>query len=343
MERRQSVHQIMITAIQQLTEQDTESRTAAARQTETDGAAFSGTMRQAVQKTAADTVQPRVITSTETTQPSDGGTVSTAVYQTILGSMRTRQISSPGDGENTQTPLETASLTERTDALADGAGSVKDTRAESTDRVSCGTGGAQPSAAELDRIFEEAGSTYHVSPTLLKAVARQESGLTNGLVSSAGAQGIMQLMPGTAQSLGVTDPMDAYQNIMGGARLIRSHLDAYGGNLDLALAAYNAGSGNVEKYGGVPPFAETQNYIASIRESLGLSENSSDSGPETETAEMRAQSGNIADAVRDSRTESAEADSAAQTFQPSELAALLQMQMMLAAAGQQNTDGNISF
>ncbi len=302
MERRQSVHQIMITAIQQLTEQGTENRTAAARQTETDGAAFSGAMRQAAQKTASDTVQPRVITSTETTQPSDGGTVSTAVYQTILGSMRTRQISSPEDGEKTQTPLETASLSERADALQGGAGT--DTREGSADSVSGGTGGAQPSTAELDRIFEEAGSIYHVSPALLKAVARQESGLTNGLVSSAGAQGIMQLMPGTAKSLGVTDPMDAYQNIMGGARLLRSHLDAYGGNLDLALAAYNAGSGNVEKYGGVPPFAETQNYVASIRGSLGLSENDTESGQETETALL---------------------------------------QMMLASAGQQNTDGDISF
>lgn len=339
MERRQSVHQIMTTAIQQLTEQGTENRTAAARQTETDGAAFSGAMRQAAQKTAADTVQPRVITSTETTQPSDGDAASTAVYQTILGSMRTRRISSPEDGEKKQIPVETASLSERTDALQDGAVSGADAGAGSAASASGGTGGAQPSTAELDRIFEEAGSTYHVSPTLLKAVARQESGLTNGLVSSAGAQGIMQLMPGTAQSLGVTDPMDAYQNIMGGARLIRSHLDAYGGNLDLALAAYNAGSGNVEKYGGVPPFAETQNYIASIRESLGLSDNSTDSGQGTETAGVQTQM----EAVRDNRTESTENDSAAYAFQPSDLAVLLQMQMMLAAAGQQNTDGNISF
>ena len=87
--------------------------------------------------------------------------------------------------------------------------------------------------------------------------------------SGAGAQGVMQLMPATAQSLGVTDPFDARSNIMGGAKYLSDLLARYDGNVDLALAAYNAGSGNVEKYGGVPPFQETQNYISRVKEYMG--------------------------------------------------------------------------
>jgi len=116
----------------------------------------------------------------------------------------------------------------------------------------------------LDQIFESASNKYGVPVNLLKSVAKAESNFNTNAQSSAGAQGIMQLMPSTAKSLGVTDSFDAKQNIMGGAKLLGQLLDKYDGNTELALAAYNAGSGNVAKYGGIPPFKETQNYVKKV-------------------------------------------------------------------------------
>lgn len=117
----------------------------------------------------------------------------------------------------------------------------------------------------MDAIFAEAARQYGVPLNLLKAMGKAESGFNANAVSPAGAQGVMQLMPATAKSLGVEDPFDARSNIMGGAKYIAQKLQQYNGDVDLALAAYNAGSGNVAKYGGVPPFAETRNYIARIK------------------------------------------------------------------------------
>lgn len=116
----------------------------------------------------------------------------------------------------------------------------------------------------LDAIFSKATKTYGVSEKLLRAIAQAESGLNPSAVSNSGAQGIMQLMPKTAKALGVTNPLNPEQSIMGGAKYISQMLKRYDGNETLALAAYNAGPGNVKKYGGIPPFKETENYIAKI-------------------------------------------------------------------------------
>jgi soluble lytic murein transglycosylase-like protein len=113
-------------------------------------------------------------------------------------------------------------------------------------------------------IIAAAARRYEVDPQLVNAVINQESGFQPNAVSKAGAMGLMQLMPETAKSLGVRDPFDPEQNVEGGTALLRGLLDRYHGQLDLALAAFNAGTGAVDKYGGVPPFAETQNYVRNI-------------------------------------------------------------------------------
>ena len=121
----------------------------------------------------------------------------------------------------------------------------------------------------LDDIFAEVADEYGVNLNLLNAVAKAESDFDTEAVSWCGAQGIMQLMPTTAESLGVEDPFDARQNITGGAKMLAYLLDDYNGNVSLALAAYNAGSGAVSRYGGVPPYNETLRYIDRINDILG--------------------------------------------------------------------------
>ena len=119
-------------------------------------------------------------------------------------------------------------------------------------------------SGELDSIFEEAANSYGVSAILLMSIAKAESGFNPSAVSNAGAVGIMQLMPSTAAALGVSNSYDARENIMGGAKYISQLLSNHQGNISLALAAYNAGSANVDKYGGIPPFTETQNYVKKV-------------------------------------------------------------------------------
>lgn len=120
------------------------------------------------------------------------------------------------------------------------------------------------SVSPLEDIFNRAAKKYGVDVNLLKAIAKQESDFQPDCTSHAGAMGIMQLMPDTAKGLGVTDPYDPEQNIMGGAKFISQMLKKYDGNVTLALAAYNAGPNNVAKYGGVPPFKETQDYVKKV-------------------------------------------------------------------------------
>ncbi|MYL51292.1 transglycosylase SLT domain-containing protein [Halobacillus litoralis] len=118
--------------------------------------------------------------------------------------------------------------------------------------------------ADVDQLIKKASERYGVDEKLVRSVVKAESNFDARVVSHAGAQGLMQLMPATAEGLGVTDPFDPEQNLMGGTKYLRQMLDRYDDNTELALAAYNAGPGNVDKYDGVPPFRETQNYITKI-------------------------------------------------------------------------------
>jgi len=125
---------------------------------------------------------------------------------------------------------------------------------------------------DLDVLFDAAGQKYNISPDLLKAVAKVESNFKADATSKVGAMGIMQLMPGTAKYLGVTDAYDPEQSIMGGAKYLKEQLDRFDGDVKLALAAYNAGWPAVKKHGGIPPFRETQAYVPKVLGYMGSGE-----------------------------------------------------------------------
>ena len=123
--------------------------------------------------------------------------------------------------------------------------------------------GKNPSKA-IQLAIHRAAEQYNVPSDLIQSVIRCESNFQPDAVSHAGAQGLMQLMPATASDLGVTDPFDIRQNIDGGTRYLRQMLDRFNGDIETALAAYNAGPGTVSRYGGIPPYRETQAYVEKV-------------------------------------------------------------------------------
>ena len=122
----------------------------------------------------------------------------------------------------------------------------------------------QAQTANVEELIEAFSNQYNVDSDFIKAIIKQESGFNTNATSKKGAMGLMQLMPSTAESMGVTDAYDPSQNIEGGVKYLRGLLDKFDNNKELALAAYNAGPTAVKKYGGIPPYKETQNYVDAI-------------------------------------------------------------------------------
>jgi len=123
--------------------------------------------------------------------------------------------------------------------------------------------------ANYSSIIQASATKYNLNPELISAVMQVESGGNPNSVSRKGAMGLMQLMPSSASTYGAQNPFDPEQNIDAGSHELSDLMSEFGGNLDLALAAYNAGAGAVRQYGGVPPYSETQNYVRKIRSLLG--------------------------------------------------------------------------
>ena len=149
-----------------------------------------------------------------------------------------------------------------------------------------GSGGPGP----YKQLIDAAAAKYGLDPALLRGLIKAESNFDPNAGSPAGAQGLCQLMPGTAASLGCSNVHDPAQNIDAGARYLRQQLDAFGGDVSKALAAYNAGPGAVQRYGGVPPYGETQNYVQKV---MGYADEYRRAGSPAQALQAAGQAGSL--------------------------------------------------
>jgi soluble lytic murein transglycosylase-like protein len=151
------------------------------------------------------------------------------------------------------------------DAASTGASATANATFDALPTTDATTASALPADVPYGAEITAAAQRNGLDPALLAGLIEQESGFNANARSGAGAVGLTQLMPGTAAGLGVTNPLDPAQAIEGGAKYLKQQLDRFGGDTARALAAYNAGPGAVERFGGVPPYAETQNYVRNVQ------------------------------------------------------------------------------
>lgn len=193
--------------------------------------------------------------------------MSTLVVQDVTNALPAAASAGKGHGAHSSiTPFKKVLQQERENRTQPSNAAASANKSSEAVSAIAGPGSGQSAAkGTLDGIFKQASQKYNISYDFLVAVAKAESDFDTNCVSSAGAKGIMQLMPDECKEFKVSDPFDAEQNIMASARLLKAHLEKFNGDFTLAAAAYNAGSGAVKKYGGVPPYTETQNYVKRIR------------------------------------------------------------------------------
>jgi len=179
-----------------------------------------------------------------------------------LQQMISGQVPTPTQPTNTQA---FASQLQNATASAAIAGTTTPTDATATTSLMSTGVSELPADVPYGAEITAAAKKYGIDPALLAGLVKQESGFNPNAGSPAGARGLTQLMPGTAAGLGVTNVLDPAQSLDGGAQYLKAQLDAFGGDVARALAAYNAGPGAVQRYGGVPPYAETQNYVRAVQ------------------------------------------------------------------------------
>lgn len=208
-----------------------------------------------------------------------GMKISQYLKSPVLRTQTPRPSSTPGGSNNTAVgprATETAEQARITKAPQPGESdrtskALSDPRTRRSQRNPSYESRADTSSSQpVEKSIQQAAAKYNLAPELIRSVIRAESNFQAGAVSSAGAKGLMQLMPETAKELGVTNVFDVQQNIDGGARYLRQMLDRFGGDLKRALAAYNAGPGAVEQYNGDVPYAETRQYVKRVMRSAGL-------------------------------------------------------------------------